>query len=94
MNTANYVAAVLSGIGTDPNRVVFHQPDGRTITAAEATELIHRFAHVLRGRGIRRGSTKSHRGSRSRTRGSSGIRSLRRARRTSRSCSSTRSASC
>jgi fatty-acyl-CoA synthase len=57
MDTVNYVEAVLSGIGTDSDRVVFHQPDGSVITAAEATSLINRTAHVLRDRGVRRGST-------------------------------------
>lgn len=59
MDTANYVEAVLSGIGTDPARVVFRQPDGSVITAAVAADLIHRTAHVLRDRGVRRGSTVS-----------------------------------
>ncbi|MFC0546036.1 AMP-binding protein [Kutzneria chonburiensis] len=55
----NYVAAVLAGIGTDPERVVVHQPDGGTITAAGLTDLIHRYAHALRERGVGRGSTVS-----------------------------------
>ncbi|GAA3438913.1 AMP-binding protein [Kutzneria kofuensis] len=59
MDHQNYVEAVLSGIGTDPDRVAVHQPDGSTITAAGLTDLIHRYAHALRDRGIRRGSTVS-----------------------------------
>lgn len=57
VQTENYVEAVLSGVGTDPERVVFRQPDGSALTAAEVTDLIHRTAHVLRARGVRRSST-------------------------------------
>ncbi|MFI9381472.1 AMP-binding protein [Kutzneria sp. NPDC052558] len=57
MSTGNYIEAVLDGIGADPDRVVFHQPDGSTLTAAAVTDLIHRTAHVLRARGVRHGST-------------------------------------
>lgn len=55
----NYVAALLRGIGADPQRVVVRQPDGSTMTAAELTDLVHRTAHVLRERGVRQGSTVS-----------------------------------
>ncbi|MCE7002367.1 AMP-binding protein [Kibdelosporangium philippinense] len=55
----NYVGAVLRGIGDDPDRIVIHQADGRTVRAAELIDLIHRTAHVLRDRGVRRGSTVS-----------------------------------
>jgi fatty-acyl-CoA synthase len=59
MGTQNYVEAVLSGIGADPDRVVVRQPDGAALTAAELTDLIHGMANALRDRGVGRGSTVS-----------------------------------
>ncbi|WP_170191921.1 AMP-binding protein [Saccharothrix syringae] len=53
----NYTHRVLAALGGRPERVACHRPDGTAIRRGELLALIHRFAHVLAARGVRRGSS-------------------------------------
>ncbi|MGM1058022.1 AMP-binding protein [Saccharothrix sp. Mg75] len=53
----NYTHAVLESLGRRPERVACHQPDGTAVRRGDLLALVHRFAHVLAAKGVRRGSS-------------------------------------
>ncbi|MEU4743542.1 AMP-binding protein [Actinosynnema sp. NPDC023658] len=53
----NYTHRVLDSLDRQPERIACHQPDGTTFRRGDLSALIHRFAHVLAAKGVRRGSS-------------------------------------